>query len=263
VGLGFVLVFFAMALLAPLITVAGPFTQDYDHVLEGPTLSFLFGTDNLGRDMWSRIVYGAKVSLEVGFSAVLLGQGAGLLLGVVSGHYGGRVDALIQRSTEVMMAFPSLLLALALMAGLGVGMDKVIFAIAIGIWPRTTRVIRGVVLSLKETPYIEAALAIGASNNRIMLRHLLPNVLSPWLVLASAGLGGAILAEATLSFLGLGVPAPHPSWGQMLSGAAGRYVIVAPWLVIFPGLAIGLLVLGFNLFGDAIRDVIDPRLRGR
>lgn len=263
VGMTWVLVFLGMAIVAPLITGPGPFIQDYDHTLEGPSLAFPFGTDNLGRDMWSRIVYGSRVSLEVGFSAVILGQGIGLLLGVASGYLGGRTDSVVQRLTEIAMAFPSLLLALALMSGLGVGMDKVILAIAIGIWPRTTRVIRGVVLSLKETPYIDAARSVGATNTRIMVRHLLPNVMAPWLILASAGLGGAILAEATLSFLGLGVPPPHPSWGQMLSGAAGKYMVVAPWLVVFPGLAIGFLVLGFNLVGDAIRDVLDPRLRGR
>jgi peptide/nickel transport system permease protein len=212
--------------------------------------------------MWSRIVHGSRISFMVGFIAVGLGGSAGLVFGIMSGYYGGRVDNIIQRLVEIGLAFPSLLFALALMAGLGPGLDKVIIAIGVSMIPRQVRVVRGVVLSVKENVYIEAARAIGSGHSRVMFRHIAPNVMAPWLILVSASLGGAILVEATLSFLGMGVPEPHPSWGRMLSGAAGTYIRVAPWMVIFPGAAIGMLVLGFNLFGDALRDLLDPRLRG-
>ncbi|MBI4340454.1 MAG: ABC transporter permease [Chloroflexi bacterium] len=251
------------AIAAPLVTLHEPTTQDVARRLQGPSAEFWLGTDSIGRDVWSRIVYGARISLLVGFVAVGMGATVGMVVGVMSGYLGGRVDTVIQRLVEIGLAFPSLLLALALMAGLGTGLDKVIIAIGLAMMPRQVRVMRGVVLSVKENPYVEAARAIGCRQGRIMLRHIAPNVAAPWLILASAALGGAILTEATLSFLGMGVPEPHPSWGRMLSGAASRYVQVAPWLVISPGAAIAVLVLGFNLLGDALRDVLDPKLRGR
>ena len=231
--------------------------------LEGPSLAHFFGTDDFGRDLWARIIHGARVSLAVGFISVFTGSMLGLVLGVVTGYVGGRTDSITQRLVEIMMAFPALLLALALMATLGSGVDKVIITVSILYIPRTLRVMRGTVLSVKENVYIEAARAIGASPTRIAFRHVLPNVMAPYLIIASSLLGNAILIEATLSFLGLGIPPPHASWGGMLAGSASKYAMTAPWMVIFPGMAITWIVLGFNLFGDALRDIWDPRLRGR
>ena len=192
-----------------------------------------------------------------------IGSVAGLFLGIISGYLGGWLDNLLQRVSEVLLAFPSVLLALALVAMLGTGLEKVVIAVSVVFGPRVLRVIRGSVLSVKQNLYVDAARAIGASELRIMYRHILPQVMAPYLIMASALLGSAIIIEATLSYLGLGVPPPQPSWGRMLAGGATQYAISAPWLVIFPGLALTLLVMGFNLFGDALRDVWDPRLRGQ
>jgi peptide/nickel transport system permease protein len=257
-----VLLIILMAVFAPLIQRYELNDQDYTRRFQGPGLEHFMGTDNFGRDLWARIVGGSRISVQVGFIAVFTGSTLGLVLGVISGYIGGSTDNFLQRLTEIMLAFPGLLLALALMATLGSGVDKVIIAISIGYIPRTLRVMRGTVLSTKENVYVDAARAIGATPVRVMARHILPNVMAPYLIIATSLLSTAILAEATLSFLGLGVPPPHPSWGRMLSGAVAEYAVTAPWLVIFPGLAITWLVLGFNLFGDALRDVWDPRLRG-
>ena len=231
--------------------------------LQGPSAKHWFGTDELGRDMFSRVVSGTTTSLKVAFACIAIGSFSGFILGIVSGYFGGWVDLVLQRITESLQAFPGILLALTLVAVLGGGLGAVIIAISVAFTPGPLRVIRGVVLSAKQNVYVDAARVIGASNVRIMLRHILPNVLPTFLVLASVALGGAILVESSLSFLGLGVPPPNPSWGRMLSGNAQQYALAAPWMVIFPGAAISLMVLGFNLLGDALRDIWDPRLRGR
>ncbi len=239
------------------------FGADYKDAFQGPTLAHWFGTDESGRDVFSRLVHGTGVSLQVAFYAIIIGSGTGFILGIVSGYLGGWVDMVLQRITDSLLAFPGILLALTLVAVLGSGIVSVSIAIGVAFTPSPLRIIRGTVLSVRENAYIDASRVIGASSLRIMLRHVLPNVTAPFLIVASVALGAAILIEAALSYLGMGVPPPYPSWGRSLSGSANDYAIIAPWLVIFPGLAITILVLGFNMFGDALRDVWDPRLRGR
>ena len=250
------------ALFAPLAARYDTNAQDYQRRLEGPSLSHFMGTDEFGRDLWARVVHGSRISLLVGFASVLVGATIGLALGVFSGYTGGIVDDVMQRVVEVMLSLPGIFLALALVATLGSGLDKLIIALIFIYVPRTLRVIRGAVLSVKQNSYIDAAKAVGVRPLRIMSRHILPNVMAPYLILASGLLANAILIEATLSYLGLGVPPPHPSWGRMLANSVAQYAAAAPWMVIFPGLAITWLVLGFNLLGDTIRDAWDPRLRG-
>ncbi len=263
IGLVTVLVAFGVAMFANWVAPYDPSVGVASERLTGPSLKHFFGTDEQGRDLLSRIIYGTRVSLAVSFFSVAVGTGGGYLLGVVSGYAGGKFDIIVQRVMDAMLAFPNLLLALVMVSVLTPGLDKVIIAIAVAIIPRAARVSRGVALSIKENVYIDAARVIGASATRIMLRHVLPNTMAPFLILASVGLGGAILTEATLSYLGLGVPPPTASWGQMMSGAARDYAVIAPWLIMFPGIAIGALVLAFNLFGDTLRDILDPKLRGR
>ncbi len=231
-------------------------------VLVAPGAEFLLGTDNLGRDLWSRVVYGSRISLVVGLASTLLGAGVGGLIGLFSGYVGGRTDLVIQRLMDIMQALPILVLALVLAAALGPSLSNTIIAISVVIAPRAARVVRASVLAIREFVYIESAFALGVGHLRVAFRHVLPNTFGPFIVLVTAQLGGAILAEAALSFLGLGVPEPYPSWGRMLSIAAAEYAQKAPWLVIFPGLAISLAVFGTNLLGDALRDTLDPRLRG-
>lgn len=250
------------ALFAPLAARYDTNAQDYQRRLEGPSLSHFMGTDEFGRDLWARVVHGSRISLLVGFASVLIGATIGLALGVFSGYTGGIVDDVMQRVVEVMLSLPGIFLALALVATLGSGLDKLIIALILIYVPRTLRVIRGAVLSVKQNSYIDAAKAVGARPVRIMSRHILPNVMAPYLILASGLLANAILIEATLSYLSLGVPPPHPSWGRMLANSVSQYAAAAPWMVIFPGLAITWLVLGFNLLGDTVRDAWDPRLRG-
>lgn len=262
IGAVMVLSIVLLAIGEPLFERYDPLYQDYKQALVAPGLAHFMGTDEFGRDLWARVVGGARISVLVGLTAVAVGSSIGLALGIVSGYFGGLIDNVTQRIIEIMLAFPGLLLALALMATLGSGLDKVIIAISVGFIPRTARTMRSTVLSAKENVYIEAARAIGASNLRIMFRHILPNVTAPYLIIASSLLGSAILVEATLSFLGLGVPPPFPSWGRMLSSSVANYAMTAPWMVFFPGAAITWLVLGFNLFGDTLRDIWDPRLRG-
>ncbi|MFH1140955.1 MAG: ABC transporter permease [Chloroflexota bacterium] len=263
VGLVTILASIAVAVFANWITPYDPNTCIADDRLMGPSLRHLLGTDHQGRDMFSRIVFGTRISLMVSFFSIGIGTGGGYLLGIISGYVGGKFDMLFQRLMDALLAFPSLLLALVMVAVLSPGLDKVIIAIAVTLLPRAARVSRGVALSVKENVYVDAARVIGASSLRIMIRHVLPNSTAPFLILASVSLGMAILTEASLSYLGLGVPPPHASWGQMMSGAAKDFSQIAPWLIIFPGVAIGVLVLGFNLFGDTLRDIWDPRLRGR
>jgi len=237
-------------------------TRTSSQVLAPPSAEFLLGSDNLGRDLWSRLVYGSRISLVVGVGATLLGAVVGGLVGLLSGYVGGKTDLLIQRLMDVMQALPILILALVMAAALGASLFNTIFAISVVIAPRAARVVRSSVLSIREFPYIESAFSLGMGHLRVAFRHVLPNTFGPFIVLVTAQLGGAILTEAALSFLGLGVPEPYPSWGRMLSIAAAEYAQKAPWLVIFPGVAISLAVFGTNLLGDALRDTLDPRLRG-
>lgn len=251
----------AAALLAPYVAPFDPIAISIE-TFQAPNSTYFFGTDDLGRDMFSRILHGSRISLYVGFLAVCLGSLGGALVGLVSGFAGGWVDMVIQRIVDAVLAFPGIVLAMSLVAVLGTSTTNALLAIAIVIIPFQSRVVRGAVLSVKQNVYIEAAQTIGATPQRIMFRHVLPNVVAPILILISASLGNAILIEAGLSFLGLSTQPPEPSWGLMLSGTGRRYMEEAPWLAIFPGLAIAITVLAFNLLGDVIRDVLDPRLRG-
>lgn len=260
VGLAFVAVWALVALFSGVLATDDPTTVHVDRALVGPTLSEPFGTDYLGRDMWSRLVYGARYSLLVALCATGLGTLAGLLVGLVSGYAGGYVDLLVQRAIDVMQALPILIVALAVVSALGPSLPNVMAAIAFPMVSRTARVLRATVLQIKTTTYVEAARASGAGPLRIMLRHVLPNGMAPVAVLATAQIGSAILTEAALGFLGLGVPPPTPTWGGMLSDAA-RFYEIAPWTAIYPGLAITLAVLAVNLVGDALRDAWDPRMR--
>jgi len=262
IGLGIMTLFVVTALFADLICRYDPLTVDAAHALAHPDSRHWMGTDSFGRDVWSRIVHGARISLAVGLGSTALGATFGVTIGLASGYLSGWVDLVFQRVTDILQALPLLVLALVMTAALGPSLPNVIIAIAIPLIPIVARVIRANTLALREQPFVEAAKSIGMSEMRIALRHVLPNTLAPLIVLATAQLGSTILTEASLSFLGLGIPEPYPSWGRMLSESAAEYVRVAPWLVIFPGIAISLAVFGTNLFGDALRDILDPRQRG-
>src|SRR5215203_5572071 len=251
-----------VALFAPLLAPKDPTQTSLIDPLRPPSAAYPFGTDRNGRDMLSRIIYGARVSLGIGLGAVVLGITLGSVIGLVGGFLGGAVDMAMQRCVDMLQAFPTLVLAMAIVAAAGISFQNVIIAIGITLAPGASRVVRSSVLSVREYQYIDAARSLGATDMRLMLRHVLPNVAAPIIVLTSVVIGQAIIAEATLSFLGLGVQEPQPSWGSMLSGNAQRHIEDAPWLVIFPGLALALVVFAFNMFGDALRDVLDPRLRG-
>ena len=263
IGALFILAIVLLAILAPLIAPYDPYELRSDLLFRPPSGQFWLGTDDYGRDVLSRIIYGARISLYVGILAVILGTTHGLLWGLISGYFGGRTDFIIQRVMDSLMAFPTLVLALAIVAALGQSTFNVILAVAIVLTPNANRVIRSSVLSLKEHVYVDAARAIGCPTWRILLGHILPGCVAPYIIMATVALGSAILAEASLGFLGLGTPPPEPSWGSMLSGAAQKYIRQAPWMAIYPGIAISLAVFGFNMLGDAVRDVLDPRLRGR
>jgi peptide/nickel transport system permease protein len=260
IGALIIIVLLFAGMFAPWIAPYGP-NESTNQFYQPPSLSFPFGTDHLGRDMLSRVIAGARISLQVSILAVLLGTGGGALIGLVSGYFGGWVDMAFQRVVDILLALPGILLALTIAAALGASLQNVILAIGISIIPRAARIVRSAVLSAKENLYVEAATVIGAGPARVMHGHILPNVMAPIIVIASISLGSAILSEASLSYLGLGVPLNVPSWGSMLSGSALRYMIRAPWMAIFPGLALTLVVLGVNMFGDALRDILDPRLR--
>lgn len=262
VGLVVVVVTVVTAVLADVLAPYDPLFTDTTVLRAAPSFAHPLGTDALGRDMLSRIMVGARVSLVVGFGVAFFGVTAGSLLGILSGYIGGAFDTAFQRLVEVFQAFPGLLLALILVAALGPGLDKVIIALSIGVIPRTVRVMRAEAMKIKAQPYVDAAVAIGASSMRVMFRHVLPNGVAVWLILLTNALGSAIIGEATLSFLGLGVPPPHASWGRMLSGSSAQYAVAAPWLVLVPGLVLTTVVFAFNVFGDALRDVFDPRMRG-
>ena len=262
IGLIIMVLFVWVALSADLICRYDPLSVDSAHRLSAPDWRHWLGTDSFGRDVWSRIVHGARISLAVGIGSTSLGASIGVMVGLTSGYLSGWVDLVFQRVTDILQALPLLVLALVMTAALGPSLPNVILAIAIPLIPTVSRVIRANTLALREQPFVEAAKSIGMSETRIALRHVLPNTLAPLIVLATAQLGSTILTEASLSFLGLGIPEPYPSWGRMLSESAAEYVRVAPWLVIFPGIAISLAVFGTNLFGDALRDILDPRQRG-
>jgi peptide/nickel transport system permease protein len=261
VGAAIVLIFLFTALFADFIAPTDPTATNAKFSLARPSSMFLLGADFMGRDMFSRIVHGARISLAVGAGAMGLGSLLGITIGLTSGYIGGWVDLALQRLMDMMQALPLLVMAIIMAAALGPSLRNTIFAIAIPLVPSVARVVRSSTLSLREQPFIEAARAVGMGEARIALRHVLPNTLAPLIVLATAQLGSAILVEASLSFLGLGVPEPHPSWGRMLSESAAEYVRTAPWLVIWPGVAISLTVFGTNLLGDALRDILDPRQR--
>ncbi|HTC98228.1 MAG TPA: ABC transporter permease [Bradyrhizobium sp.] len=262
VGFVIMVLFVLAAIFANVICRYSPLTVDSAHALAAPGMQHWLGTDSFGRDVWARIIHGARISLAVGIGSTALGGFFGVIIGLASGYLSGWVDLVFQRVTDVLQALPLLVLALVMTAALGPSLPNVIIAIAIPLVPIVARVIRANTLALRELPFIEAAKSIGMSETRIALRHVLPNTLAPLIVLATAQLGSTILTEASLSFLGLGIPEPYPSWGRMLSESAAEYVRTAPWLVIFPGIAISLAVFGTNLFGDALRDILDPRQRG-
>ncbi len=257
-----IIIMVVMAVVGPLSTDWDPLEWTLADKLEGPSGEHWLGTDDKGRDLWSRMMSGARISLMVGFLSVAFGSGSGGVIGVVSGWYGGKVDNAIQRLMDALMSIPTLILAMAITAALGTNLLNIIIAIGIVQVPRANRVVRSQVLAVKESQYVDAARSIGAVNVRIMGQHIAPQCVAPWLIIATSALGIAILTEASLSFIGLGVPQPEPSWGGMLAGPGRTDFVRNPWMAIWPGLALSLAVYGFNLFGDAIRDVLDPRLRG-
>ena len=261
VGAILVLLFVLTALFANVIAPHDPLSTNSRASLATPGGTYWLGADFMGRDMFSRIVYGARISLAVAVGATLLGGILGVAIGLMSGFVGGWFDLATQRLMDIMQSLPLLVMALVMAASLGPSLENTIIAIAIPLVPSVARVVRSSTLSLREQPFVEAARAIGMGEIRIAVRHVLPNTLAPLIVLGTAQLGSAILTEASLSFLGLGIPEPYPSWGRMLSESAAEYVRTAPWLVIFPGVAISLTVFGTNLLGDALRDILDPRHR--
>jgi peptide/nickel transport system permease protein len=259
------LIVLVMILMAVFANWIAPYT--YDETIRGarmkaPGAQFWMGTDNLGRDIFSRVVYGARVSVTVGFGAVLLANFLAATVGITSGYFGGKYDICVQRVVDAWQSFPFLVVILSIMAVLGPGLMNVILALGVLGAAAASRVIRGATIAVAQNQYIEAARAVGAGHVRIMCRYIFPNVAATIIILATIGLGGAILAESALSFLGFGVPPPYPAWGAMLSGSGRSYMYTAPWMAIWPGAAISLAVFGFNMLGDALRDLLDPRLRG-
>ena len=262
IGAVIVVALLVMAVFAEQIAPYG-----YDESIRGarmqsPSATYWLGTDNLSRDIWSRIVYGARVSVTVGFATVGLAVVLATSVGVSSGYFGGAYDLVVQRVVDAWLSFPYLVIVLSVMAVLGPGLFNVVLSLAIIIAAVNSRVIRGATITIAHGTYVEAARALGCGHARIIVRHILPNVTATIIILATIGLGTAILAESALSFLGFGVPPPYPAWGAMLSGSGRTYMFRAPWMAIWPGVAISLAVFGFNMLGDALRDVLDPRLRG-
>jgi len=246
---------------ADVIAPYNPVETDYGAMLAAPSASHWLGTDEFGRDLLSRIIHGARTALLVGFSAAFIGATLGLVIGVASAYLSGWLDLVIQRIVDVFISFPLIILALAVVAAFGTGTDRVILAILIPMVPRAARICRSGALAIREMPYVDAARAAGFRDRRIILRHMVPNVVAAYLIVLTSFLGQAILLEASLSFLGLGVQEPTPAWGLMLHGGASQYAETAPWMAIYPGIAITLAVFGFNLFGDSLRDALDPRLK--
>jgi peptide/nickel transport system permease protein len=261
IGAAVVVLNIALAILANVISPYDPLATDYGAMLAAPSRAHWLGTDAFGRDVLTRIIYGSRTAMLVGFSCAFVGATLGAVIGVTSAYFGGKVDLLIQRVMDIFLSFPLIILALAVVAMLGTGLENVIAAITIPMIPRAALVARSSALAIREMPYVDAARAAGFRHGRIILRHMSPNVMAPYLIMLTAFLGQAILLEASLSFLGLGVSEPTPAWGLMLRGAAVQFAESAPWMAIFPGLAISLAVFAFNLFGDSLRDALDPRLR--
>jgi peptide/nickel transport system permease protein len=262
-----ILMYFVFALGSPWIAPHDPEAVDFTAMLAAPSPDHLFGTDQYGRDVFSRLVYGARTALAVGILSALLGCTLGALLGAASGYFGGRIDNLIQRLVDIMLAFPIIVLAMVVVAVLGkrmvLGIDiNLITAIALPMVPKMARIARSSTLSIAQMPFIDAARAAGFGHTRIVMRHILPNIVAPYLIMVTAFIAQAILLEASLSFLGLGVTEPTPAWGLMLSGTSADFYKAAPWMILFPGLAITLAVFAFNLFGDSLRDWLDPKLKG-
>jgi len=258
---GLIVMIVLMAIFADVLSPYDPLATQPEIRLKAPSWEHPFGTDDIGRDVLSRVIHGARISLWVGLLAVGIGTAAGMVIGLVCGYCEGRVDLVFQRVMDAIQAIPGLVLALAIVSVLRPNTTNAMLAIAIVIIPGNSRIVRGAVMSAKQNRYVEAAQAVGCRHPRIILNHILPNVTAPILVIASIWLGNAILIEATLSFLGVGTQPPTPSWGLMLSSTGRAFMEQAPWLAIFPGLAISLAVLGFNLFGDTLRDAWDPKLR--
>jgi peptide/nickel transport system permease protein len=262
-AIGAVVIVFMLgvAAFAPLIAPYDPLAVDFGQMLSAPSAQHWLGTDAFGRDVLARLIYGSRTALIVGFGSAFIGATLGAVLGVGSAYFGGRVDLYLQRVMDVFISFPLIILALAMVAILGNNLPNLITAITIPMIPRCALVIRSSALAIRELPYVDAARAAGFRHRRIILRHMLPNVMASYLIMLTAFLGQAILLEASLSFLGLGVQEPHAAWGLMLRGAAVEFAETAPWMAIFPGVAISLGVFAFNLFGDSLRDALDPKLR--
>jgi peptide/nickel transport system permease protein len=263
IGVVIVVVVAIAAIGANWLAPYNPIANDFAAMTQPPSWAHLLGTDQFGRDLFSRIIFGARTALIVGLATAMIGGFAGLVIGVGSAYFGGRLDLIVQRILDVLMAFPLIIMALAVIAIFGTGVQNVIAAITIPLIPRTARVVRASALAIREVPYVDAARAMGYSHARIVLRHMVPNVIAPFLIVVTAAVGQAILTAASLSYLGLGVQEPVPAWGLMLQGGAEEYATTAPWIAIFPGLAIMITVFGVNIFGDALRDVLDPKLRDR
>ena len=262
-GAAIIVVMILCAIAAPLVAPYHPLETDFAAQFSPPTLAHWLGTDACGRDLLSRLIYGSRTALLVGFASAFVGATLGALIGVASAYFGGRVDLLIQRLVDLFLAFPIIILALAVVSILGTGVSNVIMAITVPMIPNCARVVRASALSVRQMPYVDAARAAGFGHSRIIFRHMLPNVMAPYLIMLTAYVGQAILLEASLSFLGLGVAEPTAAWGLMLRGAAVEFAETAPWMAIFQGLAISLGVFAFNLFGDSLRDALDPKLRHR
>jgi peptide/nickel transport system permease protein len=261
-----ILVMAVAAVLAERVAPYDPLAIDFGAMLAGPSLDHWFGTDAFGRDIFTRVIYGARTALAIGFLSSFSGCTIGAIVGIASAFFGGRIDLVIQRFIDILLSFPIIVLALVVVAMLGkypvLGVDvNLVLAIAIPIMPKVARVVRSAALSIREMPYIDAARAAGYSNGRIIFRHMAPNVAAPYLIMFTAFIAQAILLEASLSFLGLGVTEPTPAWGLMLSGNAADFYREAPWMILFPGLAISLAVFAFNLFGDSLRDWLDPKFK--
>jgi peptide/nickel transport system permease protein len=258
-----VLIMIFASIFANFLSPYDPEAASWINQLSPPSAEYWLGTDAFGRDILTRIIFGARTALLVGFTAAFVGATSGLILGVASAYFGGRFDIICQRLVDIVMAFPLIVLALAVVATLGAGTVNVIIAITIPFIPQCARVVRSSALAIREIPYVDAARALGYSHMRIIMKHMIPNVMAPYLIMLTTFVGQAILLEASLSYLGMGVQEPTPAWGLMLQGGAEEFAESAPWVPIFPGLAITIAVFGFNLFGDGLRDVLDPRLRSR
>ena len=261
VGAFVVMAMLLLSIFAEVIVVYDPVENQWDHMLQSPNVAHWLGTDQYGRDILTRIIYGARTALFVGLTSAFVGATSGLILGVASAYFGGTFDLIFMRFMDVFMAFPVIIMALAIVSIFGSELPYVILAITLPIIPDCARIVRSNALQIRAIPYVDAARALGFGHTRIIMRHMLPNVMAPYLIIFTSAIGGAILLEASLSYLGLGVQEPTAAWGLMLQGGAEEYIESAFWVGFFPGFAIALAVFGFNMFGDAVRDVLDPRLR--